>query len=307
MQNKRKRNDEDDDDDDYGSSSTKTKTDSSRKKKSSGSVSGSFVKEEMDDCLVLLETMMKEEIAGPFNQPVDWKALNLMDYPKIIKNPMDLGSIKEMLLCNSLANTEHFAEHIRLVFNNALTFNTDESHVAQFAKKLLANFESDYIDMLDRWRKEVTENQNNQQNNQQEIDQEKEKEKQTLKKDLDTLQNQIDNTRQQINELKRKRGLLEKSAASSSLTKRVKLTRPKAPLTIKQKEELCQKIGELGEEDFPGLINLVDPDANEDTEFTLNFAVLDDTTILSIQKYVQDCAKAKKKKNGSQKKKFGFK
>ena len=30
-----------------------------------------------------------------FREPVDWKALNLMDYPTIITNPMDLGTVKK--------------------------------------------------------------------------------------------------------------------------------------------------------------------------------------------------------------------
>jgi hypothetical protein len=32
--------------------------------------------------------------AEAFNEPVDWKALNLPSYPQIIKNPMDLGTVK---------------------------------------------------------------------------------------------------------------------------------------------------------------------------------------------------------------------
>jgi len=307
---KRKRNDGDDDDgdddEDYNGSSPKIKTEPSRKRKSSGS-SGqdTFVNEEMSDCLLLLESIMKEEIAGPFLIPVDHIELNIPTYPEVIKQPMDLGTIKEMLLGNSLANPEHFAVHIRLVFSNALTFNIEESLVGQYAKKLQTIFETKFAEMVERWKVEVATGVSDQ--NQKELDQEREIEKIVLQKNVDTLFTQNENIKLQINELKRKRGQISHHKASlNSVVKRVRLTRPKAPLTIKQKEELCQKIGELGEEDFPGLINLVDPDANDDAEFTLNFAVLDDITILNIQKYVQDCAKAKKKKNG-QKRKSTFK
>lgn len=30
----------------------------------------------------------------PFCEPVDWKALNLVDYPALVKRPMDLGTIR---------------------------------------------------------------------------------------------------------------------------------------------------------------------------------------------------------------------
>ncbi len=30
-------------------------------------------------------------------EPVDWKALNILDYPKKVKNPMDLGTIRKKL------------------------------------------------------------------------------------------------------------------------------------------------------------------------------------------------------------------
>jgi hypothetical protein len=33
---------------------------------------------------------MQHTMAGPFLQPVDWQGLGLMDYPDIIKEPMDL-------------------------------------------------------------------------------------------------------------------------------------------------------------------------------------------------------------------------
>jgi len=63
------------------------------------------------------------------------------------------------------------------------------------------------------------------------------------------------------------------------------------------------KISELEPDDYPELINLADPNAEENEEFQLNLTNLDDTTILNIQKYVLDCLKAKKRKNGQRRKK----
>ena len=32
--------------------------------------------------------------SGPFLEPVQWKEWGLLDYPKVVKNPMDLGTVK---------------------------------------------------------------------------------------------------------------------------------------------------------------------------------------------------------------------
>lgn len=56
--------------------------------------------------------------------------------------------------------------------------------------------------------------------------------------------------RNQINDIK-------KSQRQQSLVKRIKLTRPKQPLSYKQKEELCRKISELPPEYLPGLLPII--------------------------------------------------
>jgi len=36
-------------------------------------------------------------LAGPFLEPVDWQTHGLKDYPKVIKHPMDLGTVATRL------------------------------------------------------------------------------------------------------------------------------------------------------------------------------------------------------------------
>jgi hypothetical protein len=43
---------------------------------------------------LLLDEMMKKKEAVHFLKPVDWKALKLYTYPRIITHPMDLNTIK---------------------------------------------------------------------------------------------------------------------------------------------------------------------------------------------------------------------
>ena len=51
----------------------------------------------MRKCLEILKSTMRHSFARPFNVPVDHVALKIPDYPRIIKNPMDLGTVAEKL------------------------------------------------------------------------------------------------------------------------------------------------------------------------------------------------------------------
>lgn len=84
----------------------------------------------------VLKNISKRQQAQVFLTPVDWKTLNLPDYPKLIKQPMDLGTIQSNLLERKYQTLEEFANDIRLVWKNALLFNAPDSLYFKNAKKL---------------------------------------------------------------------------------------------------------------------------------------------------------------------------
>ena len=43
-------------------------------------------------------------LAGSFLTPVDWRAAGLPDYPKVVKEPMDLGTIGKRIQTGSLVS-----------------------------------------------------------------------------------------------------------------------------------------------------------------------------------------------------------
>lgn len=49
--------------------------------------------------------------------------LGIPDYFDIIKQPMDLGTIKQMMKNKEIQTKEEFAEKVRLVFDNAILYN----------------------------------------------------------------------------------------------------------------------------------------------------------------------------------------
>lgn len=74
-------------------------------------------------CKRILNHLWKMKEAEIFHRPVDVIALNIPDYPMIIKKPMDFGTIKKKLTNGMYVNFIEFDEDINLVFNNCFLYN----------------------------------------------------------------------------------------------------------------------------------------------------------------------------------------
>ncbi|KAM1474899.1 hypothetical protein ACFX2I_030859 [Malus domestica] len=99
------------------------------------------------NCSALLDKLMKHKFGWVFNKPVDAKMLGLHDYFKIVKKPMDLGTVRTRLNENWYKTSEEFAEDVRLTFNNAMLYNPKEQDVHLMADQLLKMFEAKWTDI----------------------------------------------------------------------------------------------------------------------------------------------------------------
>ncbi|ETP41451.1 hypothetical protein, variant 1 [Phytophthora nicotianae P10297] len=98
-------------------------------------------------CEIVRQTLYMQNNSGPFNAPVDTSLKGLEDYAQVIKNPMDLGTIKKKIDSGGYEGPdgyEKFAEDIRLVWDNAVLYNGEESDVGRAALALSDVFEQDY-------------------------------------------------------------------------------------------------------------------------------------------------------------------
>ncbi|CAN4117570.1 unnamed protein product [Withania somnifera] len=102
---------------------------------------GKFSNQMLKSCRALLERLMKHKHGWVFNQPVDTEGLGLHDYFDIIKNPMDLGTVKSRLETNLYKSPKEFAEDVRLTFQNAMTYNPKGQDVHMMAEQLAKIFE----------------------------------------------------------------------------------------------------------------------------------------------------------------------
>lgn len=94
----------------------------------------------------LLKTVMKEiwkhRYAWPFHQPVDTKKLNLPDYHKIIKQPMDLGTVKKRLENNYYWSASEAIDDVTTMFNNCYMYNKAGEDVVVMATSLEKAFQA---------------------------------------------------------------------------------------------------------------------------------------------------------------------
>ncbi|KAL8167206.1 hypothetical protein V2J09_008705 [Rumex salicifolius] len=105
------------------------------------SAPGSSMRMAMKQCETLLERLMAHNYAYVFNEPVDVVKLNIPDYLTIIKQPMDLGSVKRKLASGAYSTPFEFVSDVRLTFSNAMTYNPPKNDVHIMAKTLSKFFE----------------------------------------------------------------------------------------------------------------------------------------------------------------------
>mmetsp|Transcript_12200 Transcript_12200/g.23771 ORF Transcript_12200/g.23771 Transcript_12200/m.23771 type:complete len:302 (+) Transcript_12200:428-1333(+) len=91
----------------------------------------------------LVDKFITDPESDPFREPVLWKEWDLPDYPKIVKEPMDLGTIKQNLDQQKYADLDEFVRHMRLVWSNCMAYNADGSDLYKVALKLKRKFDRD--------------------------------------------------------------------------------------------------------------------------------------------------------------------
>lgn len=100
-------------------------------------------------CKEVLKDMGKQVSAIYFADAVDYVKFGIPDYPTIIKEPMDFGTIRLNLDKQLYKTHEMFADHMRLVFKNAITYNVRRDNPVHIAARELSDlFEERYRVMV---------------------------------------------------------------------------------------------------------------------------------------------------------------
>lgn len=73
--------------------------------------------------MLLLAELRKDANSQPFLEPVPWKALQLWNYPTIIKKPMDLATVKNRLQKSHYKSLADFTADIQQIWINCKLYN----------------------------------------------------------------------------------------------------------------------------------------------------------------------------------------
>lgn len=84
----------------------------------------------------VMKDVWKHKFSWPFQQPVDAKKLNLPDYHKIIKQAMDLGTIKKRLENNFYWSSKECIADFNTMFTNCYVYNKPGEDVVVMAQAL---------------------------------------------------------------------------------------------------------------------------------------------------------------------------
>ncbi|XP_048847008.1 LOW QUALITY PROTEIN: CREB-binding protein-like [Brienomyrus brachyistius] len=104
-----------------------------------------FKPEELRQALMpTLEALYRQDPESlPFRQPVDPTVLGIPDYFDIVKNPIDLSTIKRKLDTGQYQEPWQYVDDIWLMFNNAWLYNRKTSRVYKYCSKLAEVFEQE--------------------------------------------------------------------------------------------------------------------------------------------------------------------
>jgi hypothetical protein len=86
-------------------------------------------REDTGKALVLVRSLEAQEEAYEFMRPVDFKGLDLLDYPLIVTKPMDLCTVRKKIKAQKYDDLTEAVADLQLIWDNAKLYNPAETTV----------------------------------------------------------------------------------------------------------------------------------------------------------------------------------
>ncbi|TFY72637.1 hypothetical protein EVG20_g379 [Dentipellis fragilis] len=106
--------------------------------------------EQLRFCSKILDQLSRKQhqhVTMPFAEPVDWVKLQIPDYPKIIKKPMDLLTMRRKLDNGEYSSAERFRDDFKLIISNCFTYNSPGTPVNQAGIELQHLFDDKWANL----------------------------------------------------------------------------------------------------------------------------------------------------------------
>ena len=98
-------------------------------------------------CEKVLNALKRHKYYFVFEHPVDPVALGIPDYPDVIKDPMDLGTVGDKLARGGYLHPREFEYDCRLTFQNCKTYNSPGTDAHSMGDAMLKEFEKNWLNM----------------------------------------------------------------------------------------------------------------------------------------------------------------
>lgn len=212
------------------------------------------ISELIKKCTKLLSQVQKHQYAGPFLKPVDYVALNIPDYPLIVKEPMDLSKVEKKLRSGAYINPMQFASDVRKIWSNAILYNPKISPIYNMTVSISDFFEEIY--------KPVEENPYIDQNN-------------------EYLDKRVGKLEKKLNEIVNFNSGGKNNDQNEYLD---------TPMNLEEKKVLTFAIKSLPPENLIGIRDIVceaNPSLRQQPEISFDIAKLENKVLRKIERYVR--------------------
>ena len=102
-------------------------------------------KEMIKRCREVLNLTKKNKFHWIFSVPVDAVRLGIPDYYNIVKNPMDLGTVKKKLDDKKYTNPLAFRDDMRLIWDNCALYNEPTTDAGHMGEVMRGEFETAWL------------------------------------------------------------------------------------------------------------------------------------------------------------------
>ena len=96
----------------------------------------SLSNEQIQQAVNLIDTISTDPNAEAFLEPVAWQELGLLDYPTIVKKPMDLDTVKKNLQAGNYATFDACFADIQLIWDNCKLYNMIGSDIYKICERM---------------------------------------------------------------------------------------------------------------------------------------------------------------------------
>lgn len=273
---------------------------------------------ELKFCENVLAELMKPKHAKfswPFLAPVDPVALNIPSYLKIIKKPMDFGTVKKNLDAGVYQNAKDFYTDAQLVFTNCFKFNPETDEVNRMGKQLNEVFNSLWSEKSEWLAQNAPEAEpQSAGSGYSDEEEDEEEEDDPAQAQFLAIQKQIaalNETAQQLLQQQQRKGTSPKAPSK----KKAKATAPKrkpgpltvpppakptkskpkkaqAPLSYAQKQEISEGISTLGDADMRRAVQIIRNGCphlanTNDDEMELDMDEINDDTLRELFRFIK--------------------